>query len=84
MKEEGTDLASRAGHFGDGQIGAGRGFHGQALRQHGLQAFKLLAGFGGRQLDAEIIEFDGYVSRRRTLGRRLRGGQACAACEAPS
>jgi hypothetical protein len=48
------------------------------------EAFKLLAGFGGRQLDAEIIEFDGYVSRRRTLGRRLRGGQACAACEAPS
>jgi len=38
----------------------------------------------GRQLDAELIEFDGYVSRRRTLGRRLRGGQACGACEALS
>lgn len=48
------------------------------------EAFKLLAGFGGRQFDAELIEFDGYVSRRRALGRRLGGGQARAACEAPS
>src|SRR5208282_878399 len=50
------------------------------------EAFKLLAGFAGQQLEAALIEFDGYASTARALGRRrLRGApQARCACEAPS
>ena len=50
------------------------------------EAFKLLAGFAGQQLEAALIEFDGYASRSRALQcRRLRGGtEARCACEAPS
>jgi hypothetical protein len=48
------------------------------------EAFKLLAGFGGQQPEAELIEFDGYVSRPRSFGRRLRGGQTSCVCEALS
>jgi hypothetical protein len=50
------------------------------------EAFKLLAGFAGQQLDAELIEFDGYVSRPRALGRRRLNSavQARCGCAAPA
>ena len=31
------------------------------------EAFKLLAGFAGQQLESRLIEFDGYVSRSRAF-----------------
>jgi len=40
------------------------------------EAFKLLAGFAGQQLEGTLVEFDGYVSRPRALGRRRVGGAA--------
>jgi hypothetical protein len=43
------------------------------------EAFKLLAGLAGQQLEATLIEFDGYASRSRTLHRH--GGEARCACE---
>jgi hypothetical protein len=49
------------------------------------EAFKLLAGFTGRQPEDALIEFDGYVSRTRALHPRRRvsgGGEAHCACEA--
>jgi hypothetical protein len=48
------------------------------------EAFKLLAGFAGEQLEARLIEFDGYASRTRALHRRRMsgGGEARCACEA--
>jgi hypothetical protein len=50
------------------------------------EAFKLLAGFAGQQPAAELIEFDGYVSRPRTLDRRHigGGGKTRCVCEALS
>jgi molybdopterin-synthase adenylyltransferase len=53
------------------------------------EAFKLLAGFAGQQLECQLIEFDGYASRSRALRPRRRqdGGVSEAArcvCEAPS
>ncbi|MGH7914992.1 MAG: hypothetical protein ACREPW_10130, partial [Candidatus Binataceae bacterium] len=39
------------------------------------EAFKLLAGLAGRSSGAQLVEFNGYVSAPRALGRRrLRGG----------
>jgi len=48
------------------------------------EAFKLLAGFAGEQLEARLIEFDGYASRTRALHRRRMSGdgEAHCACEA--
>jgi hypothetical protein len=48
------------------------------------EAFKLLAGSAGRQLEAAVIEFDGYANRTRALHRRRLsgGGEAHCACEA--
>jgi len=48
------------------------------------EALKLLVGFGGRQPGAELVEFDGYVSRPRRLDRRrVNGGSPVrCACEA--
>ncbi len=50
------------------------------------EAFKLLAGYAGQQPTARLIEFDGYVSRARALGRRVSGGgdKTRCACEAAS
>ena len=50
------------------------------------ESFRLLAGFAGQQPEAQLIEFNGYASRARALGRRrLRGGaQARCACKAQS
>jgi len=50
------------------------------------EGFRLLAGFAGRQPEAKLIEFDGYASRTRALGRRRLSGrvQARCACEAQS
>jgi len=47
------------------------------------EAFRLLAGIAGQQPEGQLIEFDGYVSRRSALGRRRTsgGGQAPCACE---
>lgn len=49
------------------------------------ETFKLLAGFAGRTAGSELIEFDGYASAPRALGRRHASGagQARCACEAP-
>ena len=48
------------------------------------EAFKLLAGFAGQQLEATLIEFDGYASSGARFARRRLGGgeQARCACEA--
>jgi len=48
------------------------------------EAFKLLAGFAGQQPAAELLEFNGYVTWARALGRHRAsgGGQARCACEA--
>ncbi len=50
------------------------------------EAFRLLAGVAGQQPEAVLLEFDGYVSRPRALGRRRfrGGGQARCVCEMPS
>jgi hypothetical protein len=48
-----------------------------------VEAFRLLAGIAGQQPEPALLEFDGYVSRARALGRRrLRGdGQERCGCE---
>ncbi|HEY2525931.1 MAG TPA: hypothetical protein VGI29_12780 [Candidatus Binataceae bacterium] len=46
------------------------------------EAFKLLAGLAGQQLESTLIDFDGYAARTRTLGREARGERHCI-CEAP-
>jgi hypothetical protein len=46
------------------------------------ESFKLLAGFAGQQLEARLIQFDGYSSRTRVLQRRLGGDGGRCACEA--
>ncbi len=48
------------------------------------EAFKLLAGYAGQQLEATLIEFDGYAARARGFARRRPGGgeQTRCACEA--
>ncbi|HVA83704.1 MAG TPA: hypothetical protein VNF28_02275 [Candidatus Binataceae bacterium] len=43
-------------------------------------AFRLLAGEAGQQPETALLEFDGYVSRRRALGRRRVSGAAQARC----
>ena len=54
------------------------------------EAFWLLAGFAGKQPEAALIDFDGYVSRPRALYHRRRhasgggGGKARCVCEALS
>ena len=48
------------------------------------EAFKLLAGYAGQQLEATLIEFDGYVCSGARLRRRrpCGGEQTRCACEA--
>jgi len=46
------------------------------------EAFKLLAGLAGQQLESTLIDFDGYAARTRPLGREARGERHCI-CEAP-
>jgi hypothetical protein len=46
------------------------------------EAFKLLAGLAGQQLESTLIDFDGYATRTRPLGREARGERRCI-CEAP-
>jgi len=44
------------------------------------EAFKLLAGLAGQQLESLLIDFDGYAARTRRLVREARGGRRCI-CE---
>jgi len=46
------------------------------------EAFKLLAGLAGQQLESTLIDFEGYAAHTRRLSREAGGERRCI-CEAP-